>query len=132
MSLVINSYQTGRPNKVDVATGIEHLPIFSNTPLTSTARGEHQPRRNAPLTHGTATMRLERERFSGDEPRTPRQCADSTDSIVRVAPRGTHADRGTSSSGPEPGARSPYSLFPSITCSGRLSTHATHAGSSTR
>jgi hypothetical protein len=28
MSLVINSYQTGRPSIVDVATAIEHLPTF--------------------------------------------------------------------------------------------------------
>ena len=28
MSLVINSYQTGRPSNVAVATAIEHLPTF--------------------------------------------------------------------------------------------------------
>jgi len=30
MSVVINSYHTGRPSKVDVATAIEHLPTFTN------------------------------------------------------------------------------------------------------
>src|SRR6516225_6187787 len=38
MSVVINSYQSGRPSNVDVATVIEHLPIDSeDTPPTSAA-----------------------------------------------------------------------------------------------
>src|SRR5438105_2210652 len=38
MSLVINSYQSGRPSKVVVATVIAHLPIFTNMALTSSAK----------------------------------------------------------------------------------------------
>jgi hypothetical protein len=37
MSLVINSYQIGRPSNVAVATAIEHLPTFTNLRLTSRA-----------------------------------------------------------------------------------------------
>jgi hypothetical protein len=29
MSVVISSYQTGRPSKVDVATAIKHLLVFA-------------------------------------------------------------------------------------------------------
>src|SRR5688572_8899647 len=50
MSVVISSYQTGRPSKVDVATAIEHLPY--RKPL---------------VCHRRAAKRLERERFNGDE-----------------------------------------------------------------
>jgi hypothetical protein len=44
MSVVINSYQSGRPSKVDVATVIEHLPMFLKHSLTSTVRARFSDR----------------------------------------------------------------------------------------
>jgi hypothetical protein len=51
MSVVINSYQRGRPSKVDVATAIEHLRFI---PETADLNGPHrsEPSRTSSLPHG--------------------------------------------------------------------------------
>src|SRR5262245_48449481 len=64
MSLVINSYQTGRPSKADEATAIEHLQILSTSPAdVDRATGERQPSPKLSLTHDKGATRLEHGRL---------------------------------------------------------------------